>query len=241
MNKNYYAILMAGGVGSRFWPVSTTEFPKQFHDMLGSGQTLLQKTFARLEGLIPTNNINILTNDRYIDIVLEQLPTVQKSQVVLEPAMRNTAPCILYASLKIKKQNPNAVVVVAPSDHWIEDEMQFVANIQRSFDFCEIHIYENYMVVTVNAGINISTHHNETLLNIVDTYFKNKQFKILPIKVPNARTIVPNSSLKKRIHIIIEIGVKIILMDENLNSSSMVNNPLKIDENPQNSIQGATK
>ena len=81
-NKNYYAVIMAGGIGSRFWPVSTTEFPKQFHDMLGSGQTLLQKTFSRLEGLIPSNNINILTNDKYIDIVLEQLPTVQKSQVV---------------------------------------------------------------------------------------------------------------------------------------------------------------
>ena len=137
MNKNYYAILMAGGVGSRFWPVSTTDFPKQFHDMLGTGDTLIQKTFSRLSQIIPKENILILTNERYNDLVLEQLPMVKQEQIVLEPAMRNTAPCILYASLKIKKQNPNAVVVVAPSDHWIEDEMQFVANIQRSFDFCE--------------------------------------------------------------------------------------------------------
>lgn len=137
MNKNYYAILMAGGVGSRFWPVSTTEFPKQFHDMLGSGDTLIQKTFSRLSKLIPVENILILTNERYNDLVLEQLPVVKPEQVLLEPAMRNTAPCILYASLKIQKMNPNAVMVVAPSDHWIEDEEEFSKNLQQCFDFCQ--------------------------------------------------------------------------------------------------------
>ncbi|MEY2630740.1 MAG: Alginate biosynthesis protein AlgA, partial [Bacteroidota bacterium] len=137
MNNNYYAILMAGGVGSRFWPVSTTDFPKQFHDMLGSGETLIQKTFARLSKLIPTENILILTNERYNDLVLQQLPMVKPEQVLLEPAMRNTAPCILYASLKIKKQNPNAVMVVAPSDHWIEDEAAFTNNLQQCFEFCQ--------------------------------------------------------------------------------------------------------
>lgn len=136
MNKDYYAIIMAGGVGSRFWPVSTTEFPKQFHDMLGAGDTLIQKTFSRLTKLIPVENILILTNERYNDIVLEQLPMVKQEQVLLEPAMRNTAPCILYASLKIQKQNPNAVMVVAPSDHWIEDENAFSENLQQCFDFC---------------------------------------------------------------------------------------------------------
>lgn len=136
MNKNYYAILMAGGVGSRFWPVSTTEFPKQFHDMLGSGDTLIQKTFSRLSKLIPIENILILTNQMYNQIVLEQLPMVKQEQVLLEPAMRNTAPCILYASLKIKKLNPDAVMVVAPSDHWIEDEETFAQNLQQCFDFC---------------------------------------------------------------------------------------------------------
>lgn len=137
MNNNYYAILMAGGVGSRFWPVSTTDFPKQFHDMLGSGETLIQKTFSRLSRLIPAENILILTNERYNDLVLQQLPMVKPEQVLLEPAMRNTAPCILYASLKIKKQNPNAVMVVAPSDHWIEDEAAFAHDLQQCFDFCE--------------------------------------------------------------------------------------------------------
>lgn len=129
---------MAGGVGSRFWPVSTTEFPKQFHDMLGTGETLIQKTFSRLSQLIPKENILILTHESYNDIILEQLPQVKQEQIVLEPAMRNTAPCILYASLKIKKLNPNAVMVVAPSDHWIEDEVQFVSNLQNAFNFCEM-------------------------------------------------------------------------------------------------------
>ncbi|MCR5863280.1 mannose-1-phosphate guanylyltransferase [Flavobacterium sp. J372] len=137
MNKNYYAILMAGGVGSRFWPVSTTQFPKQFHDMLGTGDTLIQKTFSRLSQLVPAENILILTNEIYNDIVLEQLPQVSQQQILLEPAMRNTAPCILYASLKIQKMNPDAVMVVAPSDHWIEDEAAFIDNLQQAFDFAQ--------------------------------------------------------------------------------------------------------
>ncbi|MFZ4679659.1 MAG: mannose-1-phosphate guanylyltransferase [Flavobacterium sp.] len=137
MNKNYYAILMAGGVGSRFWPVSTTDFPKQFHDMLGSGSTLIQKTFSRLSKLIPAENILILTNEQYNNLVLEQLPMVKQEQVLLEPAMRNTAPCILYASLKIQKQNSEALMVVAPSDHWIEDEDEFSRNLQQCFEFCQ--------------------------------------------------------------------------------------------------------
>jgi mannose-1-phosphate guanylyltransferase len=136
MNNNYYAIIMAGGVGSRFWPVSTSEFPKQFHDMLGAGETLIQKTFSRLSQIIPIDNIFILTNKNYNTIVLQQLPMVKQAQVLLESAMRNTAPCILYASLKIKKQNPNALMVVAPSDHWIENEEEFLENLQYSFDFC---------------------------------------------------------------------------------------------------------
>lgn len=137
MNKNYYAVLMAGGVGSRFWPVSTTEFPKQFHDILGTGETLIQRTFNRLTKLIPQENILILTNDIYNSLVLEQLPQVKPNQIVLEPAMRNTAPCILYASLKIKKINPDAVMVVAPTDHWIEDEDAFTADLQLAFNCAE--------------------------------------------------------------------------------------------------------
>lgn len=136
-NKNYYAVLMAGGVGSRFWPISTSENPKQFHDMLGTGDTLIQKTFKRLNKFVPTENILILTNERYNDLVLEQLPLVKQEQVVLEPAMRNTAPCILYAALKIKKMNPDGLMIVAPSDHWIEDEAAFAKDVITCFDKCE--------------------------------------------------------------------------------------------------------
>ncbi len=138
MNTNYFAILMAGGIGSRFWPVSTAEFPKQFHDMLGTGETLLQKTFSRLQKIIPTENILVLTNSRYNDLVLEQL-NISSEQILLEPAIRNTAPCILYATLKIKQLNPEAQILVAPSDHWIENETLFVHHLKQSFDFCQNH------------------------------------------------------------------------------------------------------
>lgn len=137
MKKNYYAVLMAGGVGSRFWPVSTSSYPKQFHDMLGTGDTLIQKTFKRLNKFVPTENIFILTNERYNDLVLEQLPSLKQDQVVLEPVMRNTAPCILYAALKIQKVNPDGVMIVAPSDHWIEDEAAFAEDVTTCFEKCE--------------------------------------------------------------------------------------------------------
>lgn len=134
MNNNYYAVVMAGGIGSRFWPVSTQEYPKQFHDMLGTGESLIQRTFNRINQLIPSENILIATNERYESLVLEQLPKTSNKQLLLEPAMRNTAPCILYAALKIYNQNPDALMLVAPSDHWIENETEFLNNIETSFE-----------------------------------------------------------------------------------------------------------
>ncbi|MEL6810036.1 MAG: mannose-1-phosphate guanylyltransferase [Bacteroidota bacterium] len=136
MNNNYYAVIMAGGIGSRFWPVSTSEFPKQFHDMLGTGETLLQKTFSRLNKIVPARNIQILTNERYLELCLKQLPDITAQQVVLEPAMRNTAPCILLSALKIHKENPDALMLVAPSDHWIEDEEAFRKDVETCFNAC---------------------------------------------------------------------------------------------------------
>ena len=134
MVNNYYAVIMAGGIGSRFWPVSTTEYPKQFHDMLGTGQTLLQRTYSRLQKFIPQENILILTNDRYKEIVEEQIPNILPKNLVLEPCMRNTAPCILYAAMKVNKRNPNGVMIVAPSDAWIEDENTGYGYIQYDKD-----------------------------------------------------------------------------------------------------------
>jgi len=133
-NQDYYAVIMAGGVGSRFWPLSTSKYPKQFHDMLGLGETLLQMTFNRLTNVVPIKNILILSNDAYNDIIKEQLPKIDQDQIILEPAMRNTAPCILLAAMKIKKKNPNAVMLVAPSDHFIENEDNFVADINIAFE-----------------------------------------------------------------------------------------------------------
>ncbi len=147
MSKDYYAVIMAGGIGSRFWPVSRAAFPKQFHDMLGTGQTLLQKTFSRLNTMIPSENIFILTNDRYLDLSLQQLPEITSDQIILEPAMRNTAPCILVAALKIKKRNPNALMLVAPSDHWIEDETAFANDVRQCFDIAK----EGDMLVTLGV------------------------------------------------------------------------------------------
>ena len=125
---------MAGGVGSRFWPVSTAQHPKQFQDMIGVGETLLQLTYNRFATMVLPENILILTNEIYKDIVLEQLPKLKEDQVILEPVMRNTAPCILLAAMKIKKKNPNAVMVVAPSDHWIKDKEAFKNDINLAFE-----------------------------------------------------------------------------------------------------------
>lgn len=134
MDKNNYALIMAGGIGSRFWPVSTESLPKQFHDMLGTGQSLLQRTFSRMQKVVPTENIRILTNEMYFDLTQKQLPEIKPEQIILEPAMRNTAPCILMAALKVKKENPQAIMLIAPSDHWIEDEDKFSQDIQTCFE-----------------------------------------------------------------------------------------------------------
>lgn len=134
MHNNNYAIIMAGGIGSRFWPMSTTQHPKQFHDILGIGKSLLQLTFERLNHLVPAENIYIVTNEIYENQVLEQLEGISKDQVLLEPMMRNTAPCIAYAAFKIHKQNPNARLIVAPSDHLITNEIEFNKNIETAFE-----------------------------------------------------------------------------------------------------------
>lgn len=127
---------MAGGIGSRFWPISTSQSPKQFHDFMGAGVSLIQKTFSRLEPLVPTENMIIATNKNYKGLVLEHLPSLKETQLFLEPAMRNTAPCILATALKVNSQNPDGVMIIAPSDHWIEDETEFLRNIQTSYDAC---------------------------------------------------------------------------------------------------------
>jgi mannose-1-phosphate guanylyltransferase len=132
MNKNHYAIIMAGGIGSRFWPISRTSHPKQFIDILGTGKTLIQNTYERFLKICPKENIYIVTNEIYRDLVKTQLPDITDNQILTEPVMRNTAPCIAYGSFKIETANPDAVVVVAPSDHLILDETGFIKTIEKS-------------------------------------------------------------------------------------------------------------
>ena len=126
MNKNNYAVIMAGGIGSRFWPMSKVTFPKQFLDILGTGETLIQQTFNRLQRVCPKENILIVTNKNYKDLCLEQLPNVIESNILCEPAMRNTAPCVAYAAFKIQSMNENANMIIAASDHIILKEDEFV-------------------------------------------------------------------------------------------------------------------
>ena len=130
MMKNNYCVIMAGGVGSRFWPLSKTDKPKQFIDILGLGKTFLQLTFERLNKICPAENFYIVTNKTYKDLVLEQLPMISEEQVLLEPKRRNTAPCIAFANYKISLKCKDAKIIVCPSDHLIlkEDEFVNVAN-----------------------------------------------------------------------------------------------------------------
>ena len=131
--KNLYCIIMAGGVGSRFWPMSKTSKPKQFLDVLGTGETLLQNTAHRFSKLCAPENIYVVTSEQYKDLVAEQLPKIPKENILCEPARKNTAPCVAYASYKIHKKNPNAVTVVAPSDHLITKEDVFLKAVKSCY------------------------------------------------------------------------------------------------------------
>ena len=133
--KDNYCVIMGGGIGSRFWPFSRESYPKQFLDFFGTGRSLLQMTFDRFSKIIPVENIFIVTNEAYADLIKEQLPELKENQILLEPARRNTAPCIAYAAYHIRACNPNANIVVAPSDHLILKEDIFLKDVQKGLDF----------------------------------------------------------------------------------------------------------
>ncbi len=134
MNKNLFVVLMAGGVGTRFWPYSRNARPKQFLDVLGTGKTLIQSTYERFLPLCPKGNIFIVTNDDLADITKEQLQ-IDEAQVLVEPMRKNTTPCIAYASYRIAKKNPDAVVVVSPADHIILNEIEFQNTVNKSVEY----------------------------------------------------------------------------------------------------------
>ena len=135
INSNNYCVIMAGGIGSRFWPYSRKDKPKQFLDFFGIGHTLLQLTFDRYKKIVPENNIFVITNVAYESLVKEQLPNLQEQHILLEPTRRNTAPCIAWASKHIQQINPDANIIVAPSDHLILKEDEFIKAIQKGLEF----------------------------------------------------------------------------------------------------------
>ena len=132
-----HLVIMAGGIGSRFWPMSTPQCPKQFLDITGSGRTMIQETFERYEGIIDIGHVWVVTSKDYKALVEEQLQGINPQHVLLEPCMRNTAPCIAYVSWKIRKEDPEALMVVAPSDHLVLKKNAFKRYVERGFKFIE--------------------------------------------------------------------------------------------------------
>ncbi|MBI4648121.1 MAG: mannose-1-phosphate guanylyltransferase [Bacteroidia bacterium] len=183
MKKNIFSIIMAGGIGSRFWPLSRTEKPKQFLDILGVGKTLLQQTYDRMLKICPSKNIYIVTNSDYYDLVATQLPDIDTDQILLEPTRRNTAPCIAYANYKIMKKNPDALIVTAPSDHLILKENEFIAELKKGLEF----VGKNDALVTlgikphrIETGYGYIQIDSEESVEIYDNLFKVKTFTEKP-------------------------------------------------------------
>ena len=145
MIENRYLLVMAGGIGSRLWPVSTNNNPKQFQDMLGTGKTLLQETVDRVKNIFLKQNIYILTNEKYLAIVKDQLPFLRDRQILVEPLVKNTAPCILYGLKKVIKDNKDANVVITPADHTILKETEFKQAISSILEITS----KNDIIVTI--------------------------------------------------------------------------------------------
>ena len=139
MDNNRFCVIMCGGVGSRFWPFSKAAKPKQFIDFFGTGRSLLQMAFDRISGIVPVENIILISNEIYEPLIKEQLPEIQDSQILLEPVRRNTAPCIAWAAYHIKAINPDAKMMVAPSDHLIINVDKFRQSASDAFDFIDRH------------------------------------------------------------------------------------------------------
>ena len=132
---NIHVVIMAGGIGSRFWPMSTPELPKQFVDVMGRGQSMLQETAGRYSGICPRENLWVVTGRKYIDLVRQQLPDLPESNIIAEPCARSTAPCIAYACWKIMARNPDAQLVVAPSDAYVDDPEKYRSDIRQALAF----------------------------------------------------------------------------------------------------------
>ncbi|MCA0382543.1 MAG: mannose-1-phosphate guanylyltransferase [Bacteroidetes bacterium] len=148
MNNHQYVAIMAGGIGSRFWPMSRNRLPKQFLDVLGTGQTLLQSTYNRFAAFVPAENIFIITFEEYAPLVAQQLPDLPQANILKEPSRKSTAPCVAYMAFKLMQRNPEASFIVSPSDHLVLDQQGFAKLAQQALQFAE----ERNALVTL--GIN---------------------------------------------------------------------------------------
>ena len=160
MKSKNYCIIMAGGIGSRFWPLSKDNYPKQFLDILGTGKSFIQSTFERFLPIVPAENFLVVTNNAYKNLVLEHLPLLKPEQVLCEPMRRNTAPCIAYATYHIMAQCTEANIVVTPADHLVTNEIEFQNIISKGFHFVEQAEHsESLLTIGINPdGLKVRYH-----------------------------------------------------------------------------------
>ncbi len=180
MNEHQYAVIMAGGIGSRFWPMSRQNLPKQFLDILNTGQTLIQSTFQRLTDFIPPQNIFVVTSNEYIPIVEKQLPKMPKENILGEPSRKNTAPCIAYISFKLMQRDPKASLIVAPADHLVLDRIAFKKVCLEALSFVNKHNALITLGITPqkpNTGYGYIQHE---LQSVTDNVYKVKTFTEKP-------------------------------------------------------------
>ncbi len=180
MNKHHYVAIMAGGIGSRFWPQSRTAYPKQFLDILNTGKSLIRWTYERYTSFIPNENIYIVTSDEYVEIVKEQLPELPVENILAEPSRKNTAPCIAYISYKLLQKDPEASLIVAPSDHMILDAENFRLVTAKALDF--VHNIKSLVTLGIkpnhpNTGYGYIQHE---ALQVADGIYKVKTFTEKP-------------------------------------------------------------
>jgi mannose-1-phosphate guanylyltransferase len=180
MNKNNYVAIMAGGIGSRFWPVSRMDYPKQFLDLLNHGKTLIQSTYERFAQYIPNDNIYIVTSSQYKEIVAEQLPLLRAENILCEPSRKNTAPCVAYISYKLQQLNPKSNLICAPADHLILDDISFIKVSLEALEFTE----KNNALITLgikplypNTGYGYIQHEE---VAVQDNIYKVKTFTEKP-------------------------------------------------------------
>lgn len=181
MNKNHYVAIIAGGIGSRFWPKSRVGYPKQFLDILNTGKTLIQQTFERFERFVPKENIFVVTSAEYTEIVKQQLPEMPAENIVSEPSRKNTAPCIAYISFKVANMNPDATLIIAPADHLILDSDGFEETCHKAIDF----VAKNEALLTLgikptypNTGYGYIQYETESAVE--DNIFKVRTFTEKP-------------------------------------------------------------